>query len=53
MTGLVAGTSVYALLLAVGYPEVWNIHAGIVGLAVNIGVCIVVSRVVTPESLTV
>ena len=51
LTGLVAGTSVYALLLAVGYPEVWNIHAGIVGLAVNIGVCIVVSRVVTPESL--
>ena len=51
LTGLVAGTSVYALLLAAGYPELWNIHAGIVGLAVNLVACIVVSRAVVPETL--
>ncbi len=51
LTGLIAGTSVYALLLAAGYPELWNIHAGIVGLAVNVAACIAVSRGVRLETL--
>ena len=53
LTGLVAGTSVYALLLAAGYPELWNIHAGVVGLAVNVVACIAVSRGVRSEAVPV
>ena len=44
LAGLVVGTMVYATLLAVGVSEVWNIHAGIVGLAVNVVTGVAVSR---------
>ena len=44
LAGMVTGTAVYAALLTVGLSELWNIHAGIVALACNVVVCLVVSR---------
>ena len=44
LAGIVAGTSVYLALLAVGLSEVWNIHAGIVALAINLVICVCVSQ---------
>ncbi len=44
LAGMVVGTSVYLALLAAGLSEVWNIHAGIVALGVNVAVCVVVSQ---------
>ncbi len=44
-TGMLAGCTAYAGLLLTGRPEVWNIHAGIVALAVNIAACAAVTFV--------
>ena len=37
--GMLAGCATYAGLLLAGRPEVWDIHAGIVALGVNVAVC--------------
>ena len=44
-TGILAGCATYAGLLLAGRPEVWNIHAGIVALAVNVAACAAVTFV--------
>ena len=46
-SGMLAGCATYASLLLIGQPEVWNIHAGIVALAVNIATCASVTFVQT------
>ena len=43
LTGILTGTTVYAGLLMGGYSELWNVHAGVVALLVNLLVCVVVS----------
>ena len=43
LTGMLTGTTVYAGLLMGGYSELWNVHAGVVALLVNLLVCVVVS----------
>ena len=43
LTGILMGTTVYAGLLMGGYSELWNVHAGVVALLVNLLVCVVVS----------
>ena len=40
---MLTGTTVYAGLLMGGYSELWNVHAGVVALLVNLLVCVVVS----------
>ena len=45
LAGLVTGTAVYAGLLASGHSQLWNLHAGVVAMMVNVGVCIAVSKV--------
>ena len=42
--GLLAGCATWAGLLLAGRPQVWDVHAGVVGLAVNAAVCAVVTR---------
>ena len=42
--GMLAGCATYAGLLLAGLPEVWNIHAGVVALAVNAAACVAVTR---------
>ncbi len=37
--GMLAGCATYGSLLLIGRPEVWNIHAGIIALAVNVATC--------------
>ena len=44
LAGILTGTTVYAGLLAAGYNELWNVHAGVIALLVNLAVCTVVSR---------
>ena len=44
-TGILAGCATYAGLLLAGRSEVWNIHAGIVALAVNVAACAAVTFV--------
>ena len=44
MAGLVTGTCVYAGLLATGHSQLWNLHAGVVAMAVNVCVCVVLSQ---------
>jgi SSS family solute:Na+ symporter len=44
LAGLVTGTAVYAGLLASGHSQVWDLHAGVVAMLVNVCVCIVVSQ---------
>jgi SSS family solute:Na+ symporter len=44
LAGMVTGTIVYAGLLAAGQPQLWNVHAGVVALLVNVAVCIAVTR---------
>ena len=44
LSGMLAGCATYAGLLLAGRPEVWDVHAGIVALAVNVAVCGVVSQ---------
>ena len=39
--GMLAGCATYAGLLLAGRPEVWNIHAGVVALGVNVACCVV------------
>ena len=56
LTGMLTGTTVYAGLLMGGYNELWNVHAGVVALIVNLAVCVTMSptdetgthRAVTP-----
>ena len=43
-SGMLAGCATYAALLLAGRPEVWDIHAGIVALGVNVAVCAGVTR---------
>ena len=50
LAGMVAGTAVYAALQAAGFPEVWNIHAGIIALGVNVVTCLGVSHAVPRPS---
>ena len=42
-TGMLAGCATYVGLLIVGHPEVWNIHAGVVGLGVNVVCCYLIT----------
>ena len=49
LAGMVAGTTVYAGLPAAGQPEPWNLHAGIVALLVNVGVCVSVTLASGPS----
>ena len=42
--GLAAGCASYAGLLLAGRPEVWNVHAGVVALGVNVACCVVLTR---------
>ena len=44
ITGLAVGCATYAGLLLAGYPEVWNIHAGVIALGVNVGCCFALTR---------
>ena len=48
LAGLVTGTTVYAGLLASGNSQLWNLHAGVVAMMVNVGVCIAVSKIGAP-----
>ncbi|HIM57338.1 MAG TPA: sodium:solute symporter family protein, partial [Candidatus Latescibacteria bacterium] len=50
LAGLATGTGVYAGLLASGHGQLWDLHAGVVAMMVNVGVCIVVSKVGAPPS---
>ncbi len=50
LSGMLTGTAVYAGLLATGHLEPWNIHAGVVALAVNVVVCVVVTLTSTPAT---
>ncbi len=43
LTGMLIGTTVYAGLLMGGYSELWNVHAGVIALLVNLLMCVVVS----------
>jgi SSS family solute:Na+ symporter/sodium/pantothenate symporter len=43
LTGMTTGTAVYAGLLASGHSQLWNVHAGVIALLVNLLVCVVVS----------
>ena len=38
--GLLSGCATYAALMLVGLPQIWNIHAGLIALAVNLAVCV-------------
>ena len=42
--GLAAGCATHAGLLLAGRPEVWNVHAGVVALGVNVACCIVLTQ---------
>ena len=48
--GMLAGCATYAGLLLAGRPEVWDIHAGIVGLGVNVATCVAVTRAARPAA---
>ncbi len=41
--GLVAGCATYAALLFAGLPQIWNLHAGLFALAVNMAACVTLS----------
>ena len=43
LTGMLTGTTVYAGLLMGGYNELWNVHAEVVALIVNLADCIIMS----------
>lgn len=53
LAGMVTGTVVYAGLLATGYSQVWNVHAGVAAMMINVGVCIAVSRSGTSRPVVV
>ena len=40
---MLAGCATYAGLLLAGRPEVWDVHAGVLGLGVNVAVCVAVT----------
>ena len=40
LSGVLAGCATYAGLLVMGRPDVWDIQAGLVGLGVNMAVCV-------------
>ena len=42
--GLAAGCLTYGGLLLAGRPEVWNVHAGVVALAVNVACCVALTQ---------
>ncbi|MDE2906024.1 MAG: sodium:solute symporter family protein, partial [Acidobacteriota bacterium] len=42
-SGMLAGCAIYAGLLLAGLPTVWNVHAGVVGLGVNVAMCVTVT----------
>ena len=42
-TGMLAGCATYVGLRIVGHPEVWNIHAGVVGLGGNVVCCYLIT----------
>ena len=42
-SGMLAGCATYAGLLLVGRPQVWDVHAGVLGLGVNVAACVVVT----------
>ena len=44
VTGLAAGCATYAGLLLAGRPEVWNVHAGVIALGVNVACCVALTR---------
>ena len=44
VTGLAAGCAAYAGLLLAGRPEVWNVHAGVLALGVNVACCVALTR---------
>ena len=39
-SGMLAGCATYAGLLLAGRPEVWDVHAGVVGLGINMAACV-------------
>lgn len=39
-TGIVVGTLIAVGLTLAGYDRVWGFHSGLIGLAVNVGVCL-------------
>ena len=43
LAGMVAGTTSYVGLLLAGLPELWNLHAGVAALGVNVTVCVAVT----------
>lgn len=42
-SGMLAGCATYAGLLLAGRPEVWDVHAGVLGLGVNVAACVAVT----------
>ena len=43
LSGMLAGTASYVGLLLAGLPELWNVHAGVAALGVNVTVCVAVT----------
>ena len=43
LAGMFAGTTSYVGLLLAGLPELWNLHAGVAALGVNVTVCVAVT----------
>ena len=43
LSGMLAGCATYAGLLLTGRPQVWDVHAGVVGLGVNVAACVFVT----------
>ena len=43
LVGMLAGSSTYVTLLMFDRPEIWNIHAGILALAVNVLCCCLIT----------
>ena len=52
LTGVAVGTTAYLALLATGTSEVWNLHAGIVALVLNVLICVLVSHTGNSVSTT-
>ncbi|MCY4598492.1 MAG: sodium:solute symporter family protein [Acidobacteria bacterium] len=50
ITGLAVGCATYAGLLLAGYPEVWNIHAGVIALGGNVACCVALTRLLPPPA---
>ncbi|MCY4026811.1 MAG: sodium:solute symporter family protein [Acidobacteria bacterium] len=42
--GMLAGCATYGGLLVAGHAQVWNVHAGVVGLGVNVAICAILTR---------